>query len=152
MKQFDPLCDTSDRAAIRDAIRAICDRFDDSYWSEKDRCFAVAMDMQGVFSQGLSKSYPHGLAQLFALAHLGPERVDLWHELQRRFKPGDDGMPVERWLIAATRYGDASEKERLRRATREAMLRFTAGDVYVDRPAIAVLAIIDGTARFRDVR
>ena len=89
---------------------------------------------------------------MFALAHLAPERIKLWHEVQRRFKPGDDGMPVERWLIAATRCGDAAERERLRLATREAMLRFAAGDVYVDRPAIAVLAIIDGTARFRDVR
>ena len=37
MKQFDPLCDNPDRAALRDAIRAICDQFDDNYWSEKDR-------------------------------------------------------------------------------------------------------------------
>jgi acyl-CoA dehydrogenase len=37
VKQFDPLCDNPDRAALRDAIRAICDQFDDNYWSEKDR-------------------------------------------------------------------------------------------------------------------
>ena len=37
MKQFDPLCDNPDRTALRDAIRAICDQFDDNYWSEKDR-------------------------------------------------------------------------------------------------------------------
>jgi acyl-CoA dehydrogenase len=37
VKQFDPLCDNPDRTALRDAIRAICDQFDDNYWSEKDR-------------------------------------------------------------------------------------------------------------------
>jgi acyl-CoA dehydrogenase len=41
MKRFDPLATTPERAAIRDAVRAICDRFDDAYWAEKDRthCF-----------------------------------------------------------------------------------------------------------------
>ena len=32
-----PLATTEERAAIRDAVRAICDRFDDAYWAEKDR-------------------------------------------------------------------------------------------------------------------
>ena len=122
------------------------------YWSEKDRCFAFALDLQGKFSGGLKKSYPHGLAQLFALAHIAPQRVELWHDVQRTFKPGDVGMPVERWLIAATRCGEAAEREHFRRATREAMLRFTANNVYVNRPAVAILAIIDGEARFRDLR
>jgi acyl-CoA dehydrogenase len=31
------LADTPDRIEIRDAVRAICDRFDDRYWTEKDR-------------------------------------------------------------------------------------------------------------------
>jgi len=37
MKQFEPLASTPERAEIRNAIRALCDRFDDDYWSEKDR-------------------------------------------------------------------------------------------------------------------
>ena len=52
MKQFDPLCDTSDRAAIRDAIRAICDRFDDSYWSEKDRTHSFPHEFANAVAEG----------------------------------------------------------------------------------------------------
>jgi hypothetical protein len=122
-----------------------------SYWSEKEQCFAFARDMKGTPAGGLSKSYPHGLAQLFALAHVAPERATLWQELRKRFKPGDDGMPVERWLMAATRCATAEETKELRRATLTAMLRFTTDNVYVDRPALAILAIIDGKARFPDI-
>jgi acyl-CoA dehydrogenase len=31
------IADTADRAEIRDAVKAICDRFDDEYWQQKDR-------------------------------------------------------------------------------------------------------------------
>lgn len=31
------LADTPERAAVREAVRAICDRFDDDYWAELDR-------------------------------------------------------------------------------------------------------------------
>jgi acyl-CoA dehydrogenase len=52
VKQFDPLCDTPDRAAIRDAIRAICDRFDDSYWSEKDRTHSFPHEFADAIAEG----------------------------------------------------------------------------------------------------
>src|SRR5690606_20739985 len=35
--QFEALANTPERQALRDAIRAICDRFDDDYWDELDR-------------------------------------------------------------------------------------------------------------------
>ncbi len=34
---YEALANTPERAQIRDAVKAICDRFDDNYWSEKDR-------------------------------------------------------------------------------------------------------------------
>lgn len=34
---FEALANTPERIALRDAIRAICDRFDDDYWDELDR-------------------------------------------------------------------------------------------------------------------
>jgi acyl-CoA dehydrogenase len=37
VKTFDALANTPERAAIRDAIRQLCDQFDDPYWAEKDR-------------------------------------------------------------------------------------------------------------------
>lgn len=121
------------------------------FWSEEHQYFEVALDMKGVFSGGLKKSYPDGLAQLYALAHVAPPRLELWARVCRTFKLGDEGMPVERWLMAATRCAGAEETGKLREATREAMLHFTAESVYVDRPALAILALIDGRARFPDV-
>jgi acyl-CoA dehydrogenase len=37
MKTFDALANTPERVAIRDNIRALCDRFDDAYWAGLDR-------------------------------------------------------------------------------------------------------------------
>jgi len=34
---IEPLAETEDLVAIRDSVRAICDRFDDGYWAIKDR-------------------------------------------------------------------------------------------------------------------
>ena len=65
MKQFAPLCDTPEREAIRDAIRAICDRFDDVYWAEKDRThsfpfeFAAAVAEGGWLGISMPVSYTH---------------------------------------------------------------------------------------------
>ncbi len=44
----------------------------------------------------------------------------------------------------------ASPQE-LRQATRAAMLQFTAKTIDVERPALAILAIIDHKARFPDM-
>ncbi|HEY3321220.1 MAG TPA: hypothetical protein VGP72_12190 [Planctomycetota bacterium] len=121
------------------------------FWSEKEQCFAVSLDMKCVYTVGLSKPFPHGLAQLFALAHIDGTRTELWLRVRKSFKPGDEGMPIERWLIAANRCASRAEMGELREATREAMLHFTGDSVYVERPALAIIALIDGKARFCDL-
>lgn len=60
-------------------------------------------------------------------------------------------MPVERWLMAASHCATPEETQALRQETRRAMLQFSARNVYVDRPALAILALIDGEARFPSV-
>jgi acyl-CoA dehydrogenase len=52
VKLFDPYCDNPDRAAIRDAIRAICNRFDDGYWSEKDRTHSFPHEFADAIAEG----------------------------------------------------------------------------------------------------
>jgi acyl-CoA dehydrogenase len=53
MKIFEAFANSPERAEIRNAVRAICDRFDDDYWAEKDRThrfpdeFAQAMAAGG---------------------------------------------------------------------------------------------------------
>ncbi len=37
MKLFEALANTQERREIRNSIRALCDKFDDGYWAEKDR-------------------------------------------------------------------------------------------------------------------
>ncbi len=52
MVAFEPLANTPERAAIREAVRAICDRFDDAYWAEKDRAHAFPHEFARAFAAG----------------------------------------------------------------------------------------------------
>ena len=49
---FEPLADTPEREAIRDAVRAICDRFDDDYWREKDDNAAFPYEFSAAIAEG----------------------------------------------------------------------------------------------------
>lgn len=121
------------------------------FWSKNDQCFAYAADLNNKLSVGFSKPYPHGLAQLFALAHCTPAPEGLWGHVCETFAPDSDGMPVERWLLAAQRCADKASVEQYTAATRKALLSFTMQNSDIHRSAIAVLALIDGTDRFPDV-
>jgi len=46
------LADTSERQALRDAVRAICDRFDDRYWREKDETPAFPFEFAAAIAEG----------------------------------------------------------------------------------------------------
>ena len=52
MKTFDAMCNTPERKEIRDAVRAICDRFDDDYWSEKDRAHSFPHEFAKAMADG----------------------------------------------------------------------------------------------------
>ncbi len=52
MKRFEPLASTPERAQIRHAIRAICDRFDDEYWAEKDRTHSFPFEFSAAVAEG----------------------------------------------------------------------------------------------------
>ena len=121
------------------------------FWSKEESCFAYGADMNGVLLSGFSKPYPHGLAQLFALAHCIPAPEGLWDRVNKTFEPDDDGMPAERWLLAATRCGDEKSISRFQAETRSALRGFTAENIQIHRPAIAILALVDGPVRFPDV-
>jgi acyl-CoA dehydrogenase len=49
---FEAYADTPERAEIRDAVRAICDRFDDDYWSEKDRTHRFPHEFAAAIADG----------------------------------------------------------------------------------------------------
>ena len=46
------LADTSERAEIRDAVRAVCDRFDDDYWAERDRTHSFPFEFAQAIAEG----------------------------------------------------------------------------------------------------
>ena len=47
---MDALADTPERVAIRDAVRTLCDRFGDDYWSERDRTATFPLDFHKAFA------------------------------------------------------------------------------------------------------
>ncbi|CAN5533968.1 acyl-CoA dehydrogenase family protein [soil metagenome] len=49
---FEALANTPERVALRDAVRAVCDQYDDSYWSEKDRNHAFPYEFSKSMSDG----------------------------------------------------------------------------------------------------
>jgi acyl-CoA dehydrogenase len=52
MKTFDALATTPERVAIRDAIRQLCDEFDDTYWAEKDRTHSFPHEFAKAVADG----------------------------------------------------------------------------------------------------
>ncbi len=52
MRHFEALANTPERAEIRDAVRAVCDQFDDSYWAEKDRTHSFPFEFACAIAEG----------------------------------------------------------------------------------------------------
>jgi acyl-CoA dehydrogenase len=49
---FDALANTEDRLALREAVRAVCDRFDDEYWSRLDTEHAFPHEFAQAIAEG----------------------------------------------------------------------------------------------------
>jgi acyl-CoA dehydrogenase len=49
---FETLAATPERAEIRDAVRAICNKFDDTYWAEKDRTHSFPFEFAKAIADG----------------------------------------------------------------------------------------------------
>ena len=47
---MEALADTPERVAIRDAVRALCDRFGDDYWSEHDQTATFPVEFHKAFA------------------------------------------------------------------------------------------------------
>jgi acyl-CoA dehydrogenase len=50
--KFSALADTDDRVALREAVEAICDRFDDHYWGELDRTHRFPHEFAQAIAEG----------------------------------------------------------------------------------------------------
>ena len=49
---YEALANTPERVALREAVRAICDRFDDHYWAEKDRTHSFPFEFSKAIAEG----------------------------------------------------------------------------------------------------
>jgi acyl-CoA dehydrogenase len=49
---IEPLAETPELVQIRDAVRAVCDNFDDAYWSEKDRTASFPHEFARAIAEG----------------------------------------------------------------------------------------------------
>ena len=50
--RFEALANTPDRVALREAVREICDRFDDDYWSRLDRTHTFPFEFAQAIAEG----------------------------------------------------------------------------------------------------
>ncbi len=116
-----------------------------AYWegSEKDR-FAWGLLPSGQFNDGLVHIYPHGLAQLFGVSFIAAEPAP-FRETLGAFTPQTrrEGVGAERFLIAASRLGEAETKAWRLNVVQDAVT-FTPQSVYIFRPALVVLSLLEG--------
>ena len=115
------------------------------FWQPADNRFAYAQHANGSLEGGLSKPYPHGLAQLFGIAFVDA-KATAWSSVTQAFSPEDGpaaSTGTEWWLIAASRLrGDAAKEWRARMV--KDVTSFGPQNVYIHRPALAALGLLDG--------
>ncbi len=114
------------------------------FWRPDEQLYAYVLDEKGRYEGGLSQAYPNGLAQLFGIAFIAARQEAM--TAAKKFPP-DDGVTTatgtERWYVAASRLGGNEAKEWKEKLVKDAT-GFTSANVYVNRPAIAALALFDG--------
>jgi hypothetical protein len=114
------------------------------YFEAKDKgLFAWALHPSGAYDGGFDKLYPHGLAQLFAVAFVQPE-AGAFESVVKTFPPetGATATGTERYLIAAARIGRKAEATwRLNVIQDPSLMK---KETYNYRPALAILGLLEG--------
>ncbi len=134
----------AEAARADDQAGRIAKRLPD-YWLPADNLYAYALHANGSYEGGLGTSYPHGLAQLFGIAFIAPKAA-AWASVSKTLAPETgpaSAAGTEWWLIAASRLpGNAAEAWRARLVKEVAA--FTPQAVYISRPALAALGLLEG--------
>ncbi len=116
-----------------------------SFWegSERDR-FAWVLHPSGTFEGGLDQIYPDGLAQLFGISCIAVKSA-AFSETCAAFaaETTREGVGAERFLIAASRVGSAETKTWRANVVKDAAT-FTPKTVYISRPSLVVLSLLEG--------
>jgi len=115
-----------------------------SFWMPKNQIFAWARHPNGKFDSGLKTIYPDGLAQLFGVAFVRPS-TKTFAATSHAFSPethASAAAGAERWLMAAARVGGPIESDWRRKIIADG--REIGPDVYSYRPALVILALLEG--------
>ncbi|MBX3117565.1 MAG: hypothetical protein KF784_00750 [Fimbriimonadaceae bacterium] len=123
------------------------------FWQAKEERYAYALLETGAYEVRPADAKQHlgteCMANLFALTWVAKWRGQLWSELRSKFKP-DTGLapqaPAERWFMAASRSGSQETVEDYRQQTISEALTFNADNVYLHRPAVTALALLEGAS------
>ncbi len=116
------------------------------FWSAEKKRYAVAMHKGDVLDDTQKlEAYPQGQVQLFGIAFVKPQ-PGAWQTVQAFERDDlDRQAPLgsERWMIAAARMGGV-EAKRWRQTATQAALKFTPSTVFIFRPALIVLGLLEG--------
>jgi hypothetical protein len=130
-----------------------------TYWQPSKKLYAYYIDANGGY--GVFPAFPEErrrtlcLANLFGLAWIGDDKdvakqtannKALWKKLTGDYRP-DSGdapeAPVELWYLASLNAASESEVETWKDAVITEAMEFTEENIYVQRPAITVVALVE---------
>lgn len=125
-----------------DKIRTLLPKY---FGAKEPGLFAWALHPSGIYEGGFEKLYPHGLAQLFGVSFVTQD-ASVFTRVEANFQPetGPAATGAERFLIAASRLGGNTEMKWRTSVLRDKSL--LQRETYSYRPALAVLALCEGTA------
>ncbi|MDZ4780032.1 MAG: hypothetical protein SGJ19_07260 [Planctomycetia bacterium] len=112
-------------------------------WLANDGLFATEWRENSRYQRGLARLNPNGTAQLYGLAFLAPKR-ECWTAVEREFAP--ESTPgtragVERWLMAATRFGGDDVADWRRKTVDEV---YQVPDCAIHRAGLITLGLLEG--------
>ena len=137
---FDALGDTASAGRCR-KLRKASSRGLAVFRPKAEGPFAFALHESGKLDGGLDKWYPHGMANLYALAAFKDAPRPLWLKAQRRFPKELRSVPAL-WLLAAHRCGDAQAAARYRAAVVQLAQGMSLSTHRLDQLAHALGALV----------
>ncbi|MFO0819387.1 MAG: hypothetical protein U1A77_15680 [Pirellulales bacterium] len=123
-----------------------------TYFRTPESLFAYVLHDNGTYqvheSNANQRLAATGMANLVGLAWISSRNPNPWSYVNREFAP-DGGnapqAPVERWYLASLHAGTKEEVGSWRQRTIAEARSFRVNSVYVHRPAITALSLIEGT-------
>ncbi len=123
-----------------------------TFWQESERRFAYAKRQDNAFvifpGNATQNRETTCMANLAGLAWISSQDKSPWNDLIKEFSPdrGDAPQsPIERWYMAAVHAGTPDEARQWRERLVVETSTFRLTNVYIHRPAISALALLEGT-------